>query len=92
MDVLKVIVIIDKPNSCIECPCSNFDKQNVCEILVRPIDDETHGLDGKPDWCPLIELPNKEPRSIIFDEYEDGWADGFNYLRGVILGEADEDE
>lgn len=56
----KMILIIDKPNSCIECPCSNFDKQNVCEILVRPIDDETHGLDGKPEWCPLREIPQKK--------------------------------
>lgn len=74
----RMIVIVDKPDSCIECPCSDFDKQNVCRILVRPIDDETQGLDGKPDWCPLKPIPDRIKHSIYDYDADTGYTCGWN--------------
>ena len=91
MEMSKAILVIDMPNSCIECPCSDFDKQNVCQILVRPIDDETEGLDSKPDWCPLKEVPEKH-EELSIEEYEFGklglaFTQGWNACLKKILGE-----
>ena len=85
------ILILDyMPDMCINCMMSCYSDQSrpFCVAAKKHLD----AFCWKPDWCPLIKLPNKELRSNIFDEYEDGWADGFNYLRSIILVEADEDE
>lgn len=85
-----IVVLKYMPDICINCPLSDYSNQGrpFCEASRRHIDT----FISKPDWCPLIKLPNKEPRSDMFDEYEDGWADGFNYLRSIILGEIKEEE
>lgn len=85
---MKAILVIDMPNSCIECTCSDFNKQNVCQILVKPIDDETEGLDGKPDWCPLKPVPEKQIYYTLND-YDNASMDGWNECIDTILGETE---
>lgn len=87
---MKAVLVMDMPDMCIDCPISGYSDEGrpFCENTKRYLDT----FCWKPDWCPLVELPEKESRSNIMDEYEDGWADGFNYLRSIILGEADKDE
>ena len=41
----------------------------------------------KPDWCPLKEVPEEEHNDYKYDEYCDGYDDGWNGFRGRILGE-----
>lgn len=85
----KAILILDMPDSCIECPCrtKNLKDECVCNCLYEDnklnLNDLMH---KKPNWCPLKEVPKEEPRDCM-DEYYDGWSDGYNYLRSEILGE-----
>lgn len=85
-----ILILKYMPDMCINCPMTTYSDQGrpFCKVARRHLDSFCY----KPDWCPLIEVPSEEPRSDTFDEYEDGWADGFNYLRSVILGEIKEDE
>ena len=75
----KVILVMDKPDSCLQCPCSDFDKQNVCQALVRLIDCETEGYDDKPEWCPLKQVP---PRTEVWDEYDEGYNEAIDKILG----------
>lgn len=76
----KSILVIDTPESCIKCPLikpiSTFTSQGYsCSRNDKKIN---HILD-KPDWCPLLDLPEKyEPVSMNFER-------GFNACIDEIL-------
>lgn len=82
-----ILVLKYMSDICLNCPLSDYSNQGrpFCRALNKHIDT----FIGRPNWCPLVELPSEEKRSDIMDEYEDGWADGFNYLRSIILNEVD---
>lgn len=71
------------PNDCRECPCQFFSPvtgETICDITdhVLAADWRAISFDGKPKWCPLIEVP-KHGRLIDADalEVKDGWlSDG----------------
>ena len=81
----KVILVIDMPSSCEECPvrssigygrwCNGYDEHYI------------KNYPTKPNWCPLKELPEKmEGYNSIkwqWGEYEDGW----NHCIDNILGD-----
>lgn len=79
----KSILVIDTPEACIGCPCHFADDVMIwCgkerkEILADDI--ETF----KPDWCPLLDLPEKmvEENRWFSEEY----ARGFNTCIDEIL-------
>ena len=82
-----ILVLKYMPDMCRNCPLYDFNNRGepICNKENKCIDSSY----GRPNWCPLVELPSEEKRSDIMDEYEDGWADGFNYLRSIILNEVD---
>lgn len=90
----KVILVIEMPKSCSECMFCKRNKsddfyqfeEEICSFTQQRIHHDTKSEDRN---CPLKEVPEEESRSNSMDEYEDGWADGFNYLRSMILGEID---
>lgn len=65
----KAILVMDMPKRCEEC---TFFKRNVCKLkkyldsdsllfgIITPWTvDEQIAKKSKPDWCPLLELPEK---------------------------------
>jgi len=81
-----ILVISNMPDKCRDCPLhemsGNFDK-HLCVPMQKS---HNKFADKKPNWCPLQELPDEEEGSDCFDEYEDGYADGWNRCREEILG------
>ena len=56
----KVVLVIDMPKYCIDCPCHFAGMSTVvCGVTKKKLitdDIKTY----KPEWCPLRELPNKK--------------------------------
>lgn len=50
------------PRNCTRCPCSD-EEARFCWAKAEYIP-----MLGKPDWCPLVELPKKHGRLIDADE------------------------
>lgn len=74
----KSIVILETPNRCFDCPCyKGYIRHDECEILEKELTDENL-WHQRPDWCPMFSIPKKRKSSYDWDEYEDGWDDGWN--------------
>lgn len=67
----KSVLVIDTPESCLDCRfCYELDEgvEAYCSIsdddkdasLMKKIDCEYGYCQGKPDWCPLKPLPEKK--------------------------------
>lgn len=62
-----------------------------CEIMNDQDDDSLYKIiedycQYRPAWCPLQTIPNEEEGSDCFDEFEDGYAQGWNSCIEEILG------
>lgn len=64
----KAVLVMDMPECCADCPCSFFERDNPILNLICGVTQEDAYNVGKPDWCPLRELPEKIPESK--SEYE----------------------
>lgn len=53
----KGFILVDVPEKCLDCCCSESDNKNLyCKLNKK--DNEDYVLRGtKPDWCPIRELP-----------------------------------
>lgn len=94
----KSILILDTPETCVDCQfCYELDEgiEAYCSItdddkdksLMKEIDCEDGYCQGKPDWCPLKELPE---RKEITETYR--WEDrlpsfkcGWNWCLDEIM-------
>lgn len=56
----KAILVMDMPECCADCPCSFFERDNPILNLICGVTQEDAYNVGKPDWCPLRELPEKK--------------------------------
>lgn len=94
----KSVFVIDTPKTCLDCMfCFELDEGiNACcsvmsdendKSLCRDIQCDGGYCQSKPNWCPLKEIPGEEYNEYCFDEYSDGYDDGWNAFRGKILGE-----
>ena len=72
----KAILVIDMPDNCGNCLISDCCHNN----------DGKYDLNIRQSWCPLKEMPDKEKESDCFDEFEDGYAHGWNSCLDEILG------
>lgn len=90
----KAILIMDMPESCLACRFSREINEGIeacCEIVDK-LNDSTsckkieNYCQCKPNWCPLQEVPDKEQGSDCFDEFEDGYAQGWNSCIEEIVG------
>ena len=90
----KSVIVIDTPNDCDNCDfCYWSDGRfRTCGITHMGISKQNmeHIEKSKPDWCPLVPLPEKlEGNNSIYyqwGDYEDGW----NHCIDAILGEQNE--
>ena len=87
----KAILVTDMPKCCGECYfCRGL---NVCYLkrmlegdgllTIWTVDKQI--LDRtKPDWCPLVPMPEYDTESYFPDEYMDGYKDGWNACLDAI--------
>ena len=96
----KSVLVIDTPERCIDCEIgqnySNIIETCVyCEIAdcldydVILMTEEHYDCESKsrPDWCPLKLLPEKDTKNHFPDEFEDGYAIGWNACIDEITGD-----
>lgn len=83
----KAVLIMNMPESCGECPfCRGLNECKVKKYLVRDRLFTIFTVDaqimegGKPSWCPLRELPERETEMTDADDL------GNNYVRGTMDG------
>lgn len=93
----KSVLVIDTPENCLDCQfCYELDEgvEACCSIsdddkdtnLMKKINCEYGYGQGKPDWCPLKPLPEEDHENHYPDEWEDGYADGWNDCLREIAG------
>lgn len=81
----KVMFVMDKPESCEKCKlsrCLPAKGVGICGINREHFDDMTK----VQDWCPMRDVPEKDNESYYPDEYQDGFAAGYNFCLDEILG------
>ena len=53
----KAVLVMDISECCADCPCSFFERDNPILNLICGVTQEDAYNVGRPDWCPLRELP-----------------------------------
>ena len=56
----KAILVMDMPECCADCCCGYFERYTKELNLVCGATGEDANNVGKPDWCPLRELPDEK--------------------------------
>lgn len=75
-----VLVMDDMPECCADCACSYFERGSKELNLICGATGEDANNVGKPDWCPLRELPERETEMIDAEDL------GRDYVRGTMDG------
>ena len=87
----KAILIINTPNKCNECPiCASWQASasSIREYWCPAAGNKDVDPKGKPNWCPLSALPEKQVRDYPeYDKYITGYDDGWDACIDEILGE-----
>ena len=88
----KAVLVMDMPECCADCPCSFFERDNPILNLICGVTQEDAYNVGKPDWCPLRELPEKIPelKSSYEEISKSIHRDGWNACLDEILGGKDD--
>ena len=88
---MKFVLVINAPNNCYECPCSN-EGCYLCQINRVQLNDDFQ--ERRPNWCPLKPLPNrKEDLHYPCNEYLQAVNEGWNNCLDEItdhIGESTE--
>ena len=93
----KGIIVLDMPERCIECQfCKNyirvphsFGKETTREIHCACLNNKVLKEipeNGKPDWCPIKEIPEKKEIKDAVNMTSLGWIEGFNACLDEIEG------
>lgn len=93
----KSVFVVDTPENCIDCQfCYELDEgvEACCSImdddkdksLMKKIDCEDGYCQGKPDWCPLMDLPEKDNGDYPANTVDAGFAEGWNQCIDEITG------
>ena len=80
----KAVLVMDISECCADCPCSFFERDNPILNLICGVTQEDAYNVGKPDWCPLRELPEKKERRIG-EHGERMFRAGFNACLNEIM-------
>ena len=73
----KAVLVMDMPECCADYCCGYFERYTKELNLVCGATGEDANNVGKPDWCPLQELPEKIP------EFKSGYEDIGTSIRRV---------
>lgn len=87
----KAMLVIDMPESCAKCPLFGDHYTDMCcGALNNKTINYPYPKSFRQDWCPLKDVPKEHNYSgHPYDEYGDGYADGYNDCREEILGGQD---
>lgn len=89
----KSVLVIDTPITCMRCPFGLFISDYIfCVITIdkdgaaKQIRNDLYGI-KRQNWCPLKLLPEKDTKNHFPDEFEDGYATGWNACIDEITGD-----
>lgn len=84
----KAVLIMDMPECCGRCPLMDDDPMGgYCNAHDDEYIDIPDTMGGKPDWCPLRELPEKKDYEKLSDwNRMKEWGNGWNACLDVIEG------
>ena len=83
---MKFVLVINAPDNCYECPCSN-EGCYLCQISRRQLEDDFQ--DRRPDWCTLKSLPEWKDVPEYLKTNRDWEAWGYDQCLTEILGDAE---
>lgn len=86
----KSVLVIDTPESCFGCNfchCDIEDRKEYCEAREKRKKLDLSKL--RPDWCPLMDLPEKDNGDYPANTFDAGFAEGRNQCIDEITGGMD---
>jgi hypothetical protein len=85
----KAVLLMDVPETCLDCNLCVLDMDGSisCYYNKREICSNVEENNSRPEWCPLRELPEEDHENHYPDEWEDGYADGWNDCLREIAGQ-----
>ena len=80
----KSVLVIDTPENCYGCPFGT----EYCGNDVILMTEEHYDCESKsrPDWCPLMDLPEKDNGDYPANTSDSGFAEGWNQCIDEITG------
>lgn len=78
----KSVLVMNTPENCESCVLHGGIFHSFCKINCRCIED----LSTKPDWCPLMDLPEKDNGDYPNNTFDAGFAEGWNQCIDEIAG------
>lgn len=100
----KSVLVMNTPENCYDCPfgtayCGELEYVGYCELAgcldydVILMTEEHYDCESKsrPEWCPLMDLPEKDNGDYLANTFDAGFAEGRNQCIDEITGgEVDE--
>ena len=87
----KAILVMDMPKSCAECPCCYITEgcySDICQVNYFGLEEGYEK--GRPNWCPLRELPQKQENSTTNSTFIRGYKNGYNdCIHNIMKGSAE---
>ena len=81
----KSALVINTPKYCAVCVLRSGVRHPFCRVNNRDITD----LSIRPDWCPLMDLPEKDNGDYPANTFDAGFAEGWNQCIDEITGGMD---
>lgn len=82
----RSILVIDTPESCCSCYLRGFTLNlQYCRGKLKDIKD----VSTKPDWCPFMDLPEKDNGDYPANTFDAGFVEGWNQCIDEITGGMD---
>jgi hypothetical protein len=81
----KSALVINTPKYCAVCVLRSGVRHPFCRVNNRDITD----LSIIPDWCPLMDLPEKDNGDYPANTFDAGFAEGWNQCIDEITGGMD---
>lgn len=82
----KSVLVIETPESCCSCYLRGFTLNlQYCRGKLKDIKD----VSTKPDWCPLMDLPEKDNGDYPANTFDAGFVEGWNQCIDEITGGMD---
>lgn len=94
----RSIVVVDTPETCVNCIfCQEYGigskKYAYCYVTNGDSENDMKLIDciygycqSKPDWCPLMDLPEKDNGDYPANTSDAGFAEGWNQCIDEITG------
>ena len=100
----KSVLVMNTPENCYDCPfgtayCGELEYVGYCELAgcldydVILMTEEHYECESKsrPEWCPLMDLPEKDNGDYLANTFDAGFVEGRNQCIDEITGgEVDE--